>query len=219
MNRLSILLIVTLSVLSLSAFDIEQGKKKKYFDNGNLKRVFLKEPVVVDSIELYRWCHFYENGKVKSYDIAADTKIYNILMPAYTRIFRDENGVVTGCFLSEDLMINGYPCNGGKAKSGTYFHPNGNLRTIFLYEPCVINGIECDPGGLSPVRFYDDGKLKSLVVGKNTVYRNKEYKKYTEMKFDKDGNVIASGRPGFFARLWMRHIAYGTVKLIFGEKY
>ncbi len=219
MKRILFIVLLTLTYLTSYAFDTDKGSKKKYYDNGNLKRVFLKNPIVADSIELYGWCHFYESGKVKSYDIARDTKIYNVLMPAHTRVFRNEKGEVTHLYLWEDLMINGYPCDGGKTKASTSFYPNGNLKTIFLYKPCVINGIECDPGGLSPVRFYEDGTPKSLVVGNNTVYNGIVYKKYTELKFNKDGKVIASGRPGFFARLWMRHIAYGTIKLIFGERY
>ncbi len=219
MNKGILTIALILLSTALISFDIEEGRKKKYFDNGNLKRVFLDEPVVVDGIELYQWCHFHENGKVSSYDLAKDTKIYNVLVPTNSRVFRNEKGQVTHLYLWEDLNINGYPCDGGKAKSSTSFYPNGKLKTIFLYEPCIINGIECDPGGLSPVRFYEDGPLKSLVTGKTIFYRGKKYKKYTEMKFDKNGDVIASGRPGFFARLWMRHIAYGTIKLIFGEKY
>ena len=101
----------------------------------------------------------YENGSLKSFELAQDEVLQGHLIPAGSRVFLDPNGILEGSWLARDMVYDGIPCRGGFAKVHTGFHPNGRVKTAFLSRDTVIQGVPCEASLMVPVRFTADGLL------------------------------------------------------------
>ncbi|NOY76622.1 MAG: hypothetical protein GXO76_02000, partial [Calditrichaeota bacterium] len=159
------------------------------------------------------WTWFYQNGRLDNFELSQTVTIQGIEIPAKSRVFlRKEDGTLEQCYFSKDLIIQGYPCDGGHKKEATGFYPNGKLRFIFLTEPRTIQGIPCRHGGLSIIQFHESGRLKQCELPHDFEYNGAKYKGRTKLYLDEEGHVIKTKRAGFFTRLFF-DVADAIVRL------
>ena len=113
-----------------------------------------------------------------------------------TRLFKENNvgffkdGVMSGFHLGEDMIINGFPCNGsGKYRAVGLYH-NQNLRFCHLSDNLKINNIPCQGGEKDNELFLKpDGHLLSCILSEDFNIEGKLYKQGTQIIFDTNNKV------------------------------
>lgn len=216
--RLAITLFTALTVSQLSAniphiAQCDTIRKTKGPNQGTYKiRCKYKEPVTVQGYSCIGWTWYYQDGRLDNFQAHETITIQGIKIPKNSRVFLRQDGTLDQCYFSKDIIIQGYPCDGGHKKEATGFYPNGKLRFIFLTEQRTIQGIPCRPGGLSIIQFYENGTLKQNELPDDFEYKGIKYKGRTKLFWDEDGHIIKTERPSFFARLLFDGL-YSIVKI------
>lgn len=219
MQRMAICLSLLLVMVSFADAEIpfvsqcDTIRKSKGPNKGSYKiRCKYKEPVDIQGYPCIGWTWFYEDGLLDNFEVSETVTIQGIEIPKKSRVFLHRDGTVEQCYFSKDMIIQGYPCEGGHKKEATGFYPNGNLRFIFLTEPKTIQGIPCRHGGVSIIQFYENGRLKKCTLARDHEYKGSLYKSGTELYFDQTGNVVKKERPGLVTRV-LFDLASAVVKL------
>jgi len=139
------------------------------------KKIHFKSDTIIQSFPCTGWIHFYEDGKLKQFELARDYVISGIIFPKGSIIFLDKNSKLYQVYLSKDTKIHSYPCPGGKMKVATGFYPSGKLRFFFPRKDMLINGYPVKGGSLYGVWFFESGKLKKFTLTKDYFIDGKQY--------------------------------------------
>ncbi|MFH1081261.1 MAG: hypothetical protein V1766_13555 [Pseudomonadota bacterium] len=192
------LLILSLSAVPLLAEEspLPDGSFKKgsaeYYDSGHIKKCKLKDTINIQNIPCKNWIWFHENGKLAQFQLSEKTEIQGIMVPPGSTVFKREDGSLEHCWFSKDVMVQGYPCNGGSMKVDTAFHANGKISCCFLSEATEIQGIPCQAGVMKPVQFSESGNLMNCSLSQNYIVGEKTFKKGQKLAFDENGNVVSA---------------------------
>jgi hypothetical protein len=177
-----------------SPLPFESFKKSsaEYYDGGFIKKCKLENPIIIQNIPCKRWVWFHENGRLAQFQLSEQMEIHGIMVPCGSTVFLREDGSLEHCWFSKDIVIQGYPCNGGFMKVDTAFYKNGIISCCFLTEPTEIQGVPCQASVFKPVQFYETGKLKNCSLSKEYVSGDKTYKKGQKITFNGNGEVLFS---------------------------
>lgn len=162
------------------AFSCKQGSiivksSIEYYDNGVIKKFRLDGDSMINNIDCKNWVHFWQNGSVDQVQISGNQKISNVDFPDGSYVFFDEQGNLKASWLSEDIEIQGYKCQGGFMKIETAFYPSGKLKLFFPSDDIVIDGVPCKGGVFAGIHFYEDGRLKKAVAAEDFTKNGKDY--------------------------------------------
>ncbi|MBD3165942.1 hypothetical protein GF324_05050 [bacterium] len=184
---------------------------ERYHDNGMLKRVYLKETVVLDSLPCSGWTWFFENRRLRQTVLSTSHTFGSVTVPEGSTVFLDKKGFLLRSWLDHDMTIEGIPVDGG-GKMDTGFHRNGSLRVAFLAESMEIQGIPCRAGKLTPVYFDSTGTLIQCTLKQSYSIDGMMYKAGTTLYMDPDGTVQAADTPS-----WLRRAGRDLFDLVFRD--
>ena len=161
------LLLVIIAILILSVSCSKEGLFIKgsvdYYADGSISKGKLIEDSIIEGYPVISWIHFYENGKLKQFDLSENFSISNLEFPKGSTIFLNSEGIMVQAYLSKDLEIQGYKCPGGNLKEAVGFYPSGKLRFFFPKTDVLIDGVPCKGGGLHGIWLYEtykkDGRI------------------------------------------------------------
>jgi hypothetical protein len=161
------------------------------YDDGTLRKGYLKERAEVEGFPCKRWLHYYPGGKLKGFELARDTVIQGHPLPAGTVVWLDEQGRLETCWLSRNTALQGLLCDGGFGKVATSFHPNGHLRSLYLTSTQEIEGLPCKAGVFAPVRLHDSGSLAGCTLARDALWRGQQLPRGAEVRLDPDGELVS----------------------------
>ena len=103
----------------------------------------------------------------------------------------------THCFFGANTKVQGYWCNGNFAKwysmgISTSFYLSGKLKCFFPVDDIEVNNVLCKSSPFAGVCLHENGNLQRCKLAASQVINGKEYKKNTELFFDKEGAVISA---------------------------
>jgi len=145
---------------------------------------------------------FYENGLLRSCELANDDTLSGNPLPAGTSINFAPEGWMRACGLPHHAQIQGHLCYGG-FDHGNVFYPNGKLKRIQLAQMEYIQGIPCMEfkwtrwvwdflfgKGDPRVRFWPNGKLQQCRLAKDFTIEGRSFNKGDDVRFDREGRLI-----------------------------
>ncbi len=171
-------LIILLS--GVLAFSCKQGDivvkdSVEHYDNGNIKKFKLNDDSVINNLNCQNWVHYWPNGAVDQIQLSGDQVVSGIKFPGGSVIFFDETGNLKSSWLSRDIEIQGYKCQGGFMKIETGFYPSGKLRMYFPSDDIIIDGVPCKGGVFSGIYFHENGRLKKAKASESFTRDGKTY--------------------------------------------
>lgn len=159
------------------------------WDDGSLRTVLLAEPAEIDGIPCARWARFFRGGRLEDAELSRDCTLNGQPLPAGSRVFFTEAGVLESTFLSENTLLDGVPCDGGPMKCQTTFHPNGRVRMTFLHEDAEIQGVSCEGSVFASVRFDDQGRLVGCKLSRAATIDGVSFPSGAKIERDEHGRM------------------------------
>lgn len=166
----------------------------KFHENGQLKRCRLSGTQEVNGRKCKRWLGFFEDGKVKQFQLADNAKIQVISVPAGSTVFLHPDGKLKTIWFSKDTTIKGVTVRGG-AKVSTGFHANGRVSACFLRDAAVFDGVPCESSLMKPVFFHPNGKLKQAALSENATIDGINFKQGAVVRLDEKGTLVKHAQP------------------------
>ena len=209
MLKATLLITIILCWGSLYAQEVDLSKiyprSLRKHPNGLIDHVRIKNNQTIQGYPVSNWLAFDDKGNLIGADLATSIKHLGDTIPKASRIAIYPDGNLKWVLLAQNTIIQGYHCIGYGAESPVVaFWGNGKIKLAYLNKAITAHNLTSKTGSFAPHRFYDDGKIHSLVISSKQRYQGQEYNADTELYFDKSGKVVKSYRPNWLKRIGMR---------------
>jgi|GEM_PF-2440765 len=175
-------------------------------ENGALAAGKLRQDTEINGRLCRRWVHWNPDGTLDGCQLAQDENHTSGTIPEDTMLWFSAEGQLSSAWLSEDAVLDGHFCRGGWGKVSTHFHPNGRVSSYYLRDGRIVAGVPCEASIMVPVVLYDDGSLKSCMLSRRWDDQGETYPRATRLRFDRGGQVVATGVAGGLAISWRHHV-------------
>lgn len=193
-----------------------------FFENGSINFVNGNGNCINYAGLQFKKVVFYSNGKPQFGELQFDCEYMEIGFMADTKIFLRENGNIGKGTLSKDKVINGIKLERGDDvhfnKDGSFNSfvlRSGKTRVEINGLPCKTSGYQyfshvkrvqkavlsekCGYAGWTlksdtEVEFFENGKVKSAILGRDRTFNGTEYKEGERLNFTEEGTFIQQGK-------------------------
>jgi len=137
------------------------------------------------------WLHMTAEGQLELFQLACDTTLFNVELPARTWIRRYSPGDRTIVVFPQHRWVQGFLCRGGGGSTGvqTSFDADGQLCHFYAPRDTTIDGIPCAGNVFHSIALYPDGRLKACTAAKTIRLNDVLYRKGRRIIFDQSGRV------------------------------